>query len=84
LEFTPEFFEDYAARRFNAADRRAILRSLELLSENERHPSLRVHQLEGQSREVWSASASRSIRMTFLRLARGRKLLLTCTRHYTD
>ena len=63
-------------------DRRRFVRGLRLLDENERHPSLRVHQLEGELAWTWSASASDELRLTFLRLPGGRKRLLTCSRHY--
>jgi mRNA-degrading endonuclease YafQ of YafQ-DinJ toxin-antitoxin module len=53
-----------------------------LLDSNERHPSLRVHQLQGDQAGVWSASASDELRLTFERLSEGRKLLLRCSRHY--
>ena len=52
------------------------------LDEDERYPSLRVHQLSGDMTGIWSASASEDLRITFVRLEGGRKLLLRCTRHY--
>lgn len=52
------------------------------LDENERHPSLRVHELSGDMNGIWSASASDELRIEFVRLEGGRKLLLRCTRHY--
>lgn len=82
LEFTDEFLDTYASRDFAPADRRAIKKALRFLDENERHPSLRVHELKGPLKGVWSASASDVLRLTFERVAGGRKLLLTCSRHY--
>jgi hypothetical protein len=41
-----------------------------------------VHELQGDMAGAWSASASDELRMTFLRAAGGRKLMLTCSRHY--
>ena len=82
LELTPRFLEDLISDNFTARDRRRLVRALQLLDENERHPSLRVHQLEGELAGTWSASASDELRMSFERLAGGRKRMLKCTRHY--
>ena len=82
LEFTGTFLASFAGRDFTAADRAAILRALRRLDENERHPSLRVHELKGDRLGTWSASASEFLRITFERLPDGRKRLLTCSKHY--
>lgn len=82
IQFTEGFLEDLVDPSLSAADRRRILRALRLLDTNERHPSLRVHELRGQQEGVWSASASDELRITFLQLDGGRKLLWTCSRHY--
>jgi mRNA-degrading endonuclease YafQ of YafQ-DinJ toxin-antitoxin module len=82
LEFTEDFLDSYTSRDFSPTDRRTIKRALRLLDENERHPSLRVHELHGPLTGVWSASASDAIRLTFERVPGGRKRLLTCSRHY--
>ena len=75
-----EFLESFSG--FERGDRRRFLRALHLLDENERHPSLRVHALEGDLAGQWSASASDVLRITFRRLPNGRKLVLRCSRHY--
>jgi hypothetical protein len=49
---------------------------------NERHPSLRVHELTGDLAGIWSASASDVLRIEFIRVAEGTKVLLRCSRHY--
>jgi mRNA-degrading endonuclease YafQ of YafQ-DinJ toxin-antitoxin module len=82
LEFTDTFLGDLVRGNFSAAETAATLRALELLDANERHPSLRVHALQGPLVGVWSAAASKSLRLTFERLPGGRKRLLTFTRHY--
>ena len=82
LRFTEVFLEDFAGREFSAGDRRRFLQALRLLDTNERHPSLRVHELQGKLKGVWSVSASDALRMTFERLEDGQKLLLTGSRHY--
>ena len=82
LDFTDTFLETFASKDFKAAERKSLLKALRLLDENERHPSLRVHKLEGDREGSWSASASDVLRVTFERLGGGRKRMLTCTRHY--
>lgn len=82
LDFTASFLETFAGRAFNPAERRQFVKALRLLDGDERHASLRVHQLHGQDEGIWSASASDELRMTFLRREGGRKLMLVCSRHY--
>lgn len=82
LEFTDIFLEDLVSQDFTTSDRRRFIRALRLLDTDERHPSLRVHELQGPLAGVWSASVSDQLRMSFERLAGGRKLTLTCSRHY--
>jgi hypothetical protein len=82
LDFTETFLSTFASRDFSAAPRRLILKALRLLDENERHPSLRVHQLHGDREGSWSVSASAELRVTFERHDGGRKRLLTCSHHY--
>lgn len=65
-------------------DQRRVIRALEQLDSDERTLSLRVHRLQGSQAGLWSASASRSLRISFLRLDRGRKLMLECSQHYGD
>lgn len=82
LDFTQTFLTTFAGRDFTASDRKAFLKALRLLDEDERHRSLRVHQLKGDRQGSWSASASGVLRLTFERLPDGRKRLLTCSKHY--
>ncbi|MGK2964171.1 MAG: hypothetical protein ACSLFM_01040 [Tepidiformaceae bacterium] len=82
IDFTEEFLALFASRHLSAADRSALLRALRLLDEDERHRSLRVHQLLGDRDGSWSVSASRNLRMTFERQPGGRKRMLTCSKHY--
>ncbi len=82
LDFTHAFLETFASKDFKAAELKSFLKALRLLDENEKHPSLRVHKLEGDREGSWSASASAVLRMTFERLEGGRKRMLTCSRHY--
>jgi mRNA-degrading endonuclease YafQ of YafQ-DinJ toxin-antitoxin module len=82
LDFTDTFLETFGSKDFNAVERKAIRKALRLLDTDERHPSLRVHQLRGDLAGLWSASASDALRLTFARTPRGRKTLLSCSRHY--
>lgn len=82
LEFSERFFHNFASRDFTPADRSAILKALQLLDEDDRHPSLRVHPLRGDREGSWSASAGRSLRLTFIPLDDGRKRMLTCSKYY--
>lgn len=82
IDFTETFLITFTTKDFSAVDRKAFRKALRLLDDEDRHPSLRVHQLRGDREGSWSASASRSLRMTFERLPDGRKRMLTCSRHY--
>jgi mRNA-degrading endonuclease YafQ of YafQ-DinJ toxin-antitoxin module len=84
LVLTRTFLETLCGREFSAGERRQFLNALDRLDSDERHPSLRVHPLRGDLAGLWSASASRSLRITFERLDDGRKRLLACSRHYGD
>lgn len=82
LEFTTDFLA--AFQRLSTTDQGRISRALELLDQNERHPSLKVHQLKGQQAGVWVAYASKSLRITFERIEGSRKRLLGASQHYGD
>jgi mRNA-degrading endonuclease YafQ of YafQ-DinJ toxin-antitoxin module len=84
LNFTETFLSSFGSRTFTTADRAAIRKALRLLDANERHPSLRVHGLQGDLAGLWSVSASASLRLTFIRAEQGRKTMLTCTKHYAN
>ncbi|MFN8617417.1 MAG: hypothetical protein U0837_09990 [Dehalococcoidia bacterium] len=82
LDLTIQFVDDLLNNRFSAAERSAVKKALELLDENDRHPSLRVHRLSGDEAGSWTCYATAAIRITFERLPEGHKRLLTLTRHY--
>ena len=84
LEFTNVFLKSLLRGRFSAGEQNAILEALGLLSESDRHPSLRIHELQGTRAGTWSASASRSLRIMFYRLPDGRKRVIGVSRHYED
>lgn len=83
--FTPEFLHTFADKVFSHAERQRFLRALDVLGENdenEKHPSLRVHRLQGNLQGQWSASASDVLCITFERVEDGKKRLVACSRHY--
>ena len=82
LVFTDSLFTTLMSNDFTTAERRQFIRALERLDTNERHPSLRVHQLQGDQSGIWSASASDVLRLTFERLPDGKKRMIECSRHY--
>ena len=82
IEFTDSFFETLTSSDFNKKEQMQLLKALRLFSENESHPSLRVHQLKGDRKGSWAIRASRELRITFERNQDGRPRLLTCSRHY--
>jgi mRNA-degrading endonuclease YafQ of YafQ-DinJ toxin-antitoxin module len=73
---------DLVSKDFTHDDRRAVLRALGRLDGDERQPSLRVHQLIGQLSGLWSASASASLRIVFVRGGDGKKIVVGCSKHY--
>jgi mRNA-degrading endonuclease YafQ of YafQ-DinJ toxin-antitoxin module len=72
--------ESFAA--FGKPDQRRFTKALELLDADERHPSLRVHQLTGDLAGFGSASASADLRLLFLRGPAEQKIVVRCSRHY--
>ncbi|MGH2409749.1 MAG: hypothetical protein ACRDGS_05180 [Chloroflexota bacterium] len=82
LVFTTEFMEGLT--RLSTADQRRILRALEQLDVDEQRPALQIHQLQGDQAGIWTAYASKSLRITFRRLDNGQKELVACSRHYGD
>lgn len=43
-----------------------VQKQLEIFSLNPQHPSLRLHKLKGEIKNVWSISITKSIRMVYL------------------
>ncbi len=84
LSASDEYFMDFADRKFSPQERARILKAMDLLANDERHPSLRVHALRGNLAGLWSASVTDSIRIHFVRLPGGRKRCVNITKHYED
>lgn len=82
LLFTDEFLDSIFA--LSSTDQRRIRRALRQLDADETTPSLHVHQLKGQQAGLWTAYASKSLRITFERLEGGRKRLIEASQHYGD
>jgi mRNA-degrading endonuclease YafQ of YafQ-DinJ toxin-antitoxin module len=80
LDLTFDFFASFI--RFSGADQKRFLKAMRLLDQDEKHPSLRVHELGGGLEGRWSVSASDDLRIEFVRTQGGRKLLIRCSRHY--
>jgi plasmid maintenance system killer protein len=82
LDFSTEFIAPLISLR--PVEQRRIREALARLDADERHPSLRVHQLQGDRAGQWSVSAADTLRIIFERGPGGRKLLLECSRHDGD
>ena len=82
LEFTPQFMQSLERIRLRPAEFSRFLRGLTLLAENERHPSLRIHQMKGDQAGLWTASLSDVLRVRYRKLPDGKKLLVDLTQHY--
>ena len=79
---TTEFTDSLS--RLSPADLRRVFRAIRQPDADERHPSLHVHQLTGQQAGIWTAYASRNLRITFERIDGGRKRLREVSQHYGD
>jgi hypothetical protein len=82
LVFTDEFVDSFIT--LSPADQRRIRCALRQLDEDDTTPSLHVHQLHGQQAGLWTAYASKSLRITFVRLPGARKRLIEASHHYGD
>lgn len=82
LIFTDEFLDSLIP--LSSTDQRRIRRALRQLDSDEATPALHVHQLKGQHIGLWTAYASRNLRVTFERLEGGRKRLIAASQHYGD
>jgi len=60
--FTEQFEQAY--EKLTNAEKRSVRKSLTLLGDNPKHPSLRVKKMEGR-KNVWEARPSKRLRMTF-------------------
>jgi mRNA-degrading endonuclease YafQ of YafQ-DinJ toxin-antitoxin module len=84
LVFSDTFLAALNSKDFTRGERKQLMKALLLLDRDERHPSLRVHELRGDLTGTWSASASKELRITFERAPEGGKRLLACSHHYSD
>lgn len=60
--FTEQFEQAYG--KLNNVEKRSVRKSLALLGDNRKHPSLRVKKMEG-TKGIWEARPSKRLRMTF-------------------
>jgi len=72
LIFTTEFTDGLT--RLSPADLRRVFRAAQPLDADERLPSLKVHQLQGQQAGIRTAYASKSLRSTPAERTKGRRL----------
>ncbi|SFG83294.1 hypothetical protein SAMN05660649_02854 [Desulfotomaculum arcticum] len=54
-----------AYKKLDVNQKDAIKKALKLISDNINHPSLRVKRVQG-TKDIWEASATMSLRITFL------------------
>ncbi|MGQ9754983.1 MAG: type II toxin-antitoxin system RelE/ParE family toxin [Desulfotomaculales bacterium] len=73
---TDSFLEQFSELRREA--QKHVLKTLRLLGDNPKHPSLRVHRIKGTP--LWEAYASKSIRVIFQREG-DTLILLACGHH---
>lgn len=65
LRFTQAFNREFKKiTRGNVALKKRVIKQLQILLKNPKHPSLRLHKLEGI--KYWSISISKSIRVLIL------------------
>lgn len=65
LRLTDSFEREFVKiTKRNTPLKKKIINKLELVSKNPKHPSLRIHKLEGES--YWSISVNMSIRILIL------------------
>jgi mRNA interferase RelE/StbE len=62
IVFTEQF--EHAYGNLTGVEKRSVRKSLALLSDNPKHPSLRVKKMEG-TKGIWEGRASKRLRMTF-------------------
>jgi mRNA interferase RelE/StbE len=62
LVLTDRFRRAYA--ELSSEDRKRVQKALRFMSDDLRHPSLRVKRIQG-TQGIWEARASRSLRITF-------------------
>lgn len=62
LTFTKSFDDEFAKiSKGNISLKKKVIKQLSLIQHNPRHPSLRLHKLQGE--DYWSISVDRSIRI---------------------
>jgi mRNA interferase RelE/StbE len=60
--FTEQFEQAY--EKLTNTEKRSVRKTLTLLGDNPKHPSLRVKKMEGR-KNIWEARPPKSLRMTF-------------------
>ncbi len=78
IQFTDQFQHDY--KKLTHIEQKAIKRALIRMGSDLHYPSLRVKKMRGRE-EIWEASASRDLRLTFLFRDPDTLILRTCGHH---
>lgn len=80
LIFTKPFVKKY--KKFDRQAQSKIKKTLELMETNLSHPSLRVKKMKGyQNPDIWEASASMDLRITF-EIEKPEKIILRNCGHH--
>lgn len=72
IKFSPDSQNDL--RKIKQKDKHLYARiekQIKLLSENPKHPSLRIHKLTGKLNQSWSLSVTKSIRIVYVVLEKN-------------
>ncbi|MFX4300661.1 cytotoxin [Alicyclobacillus tolerans] len=78
LYLTDQFKRDY--KSLTQIEQKAIKRALERMKNDLGYPGLRVKKMQGRN-EVWEASASRDLRITFMFKKPETLILRSCGHH---
>ncbi len=67
IEFSDEVDKELRKlKNKNSKLAKQIEKKLALFLDNPKHPSLRIHKLTGELKELWSVSINKSVRMVYL------------------
>ncbi|UJL46667.1 cytotoxin [Virgibacillus sp. NKC19-16] len=80
LYFTTSFVRKY--KKLDTQSQNILKKTLKLMEENFSHPSLRIKKMKGyQNPDIWEASASMDLRITF-EIEKPKKVILRNCGHH--
>jgi addiction module RelE/StbE family toxin len=79
IYYEPSFLKDW--NRLDRRFREAGAKAEKLFRNNPLHPSLRLHQLQGKLKGLWSITISFDLRIIFKRMDNGDIVFLAIGRH---